>query len=93
MSEHTQRRSQSGPVTVRPDDPRYGDLARRGSRRFSGKPDYVQLVGSTGQVVEAVQDAVREQLQVAVRSGGHCLGILVFSHKEVTVNERRFPGC
>ena len=61
MSEHTQRRSRSGPVTVRPDDPRYGDLARRGSRRFEGKPDYVQLVGSTGQVVEAVQDAVRER--------------------------------
>jgi FAD/FMN-containing dehydrogenase len=74
MAEHTtHRRSQWGPVTVRPDDPRYGDLARRGSRRFSGKPDYVQLVGSTGQVVEAVQDAVREQLRVAVRSGGHCL--------------------
>ncbi len=52
MSEHTQRRLQWGPVTVRPDDPRYGDLARRGSRRFTGKPDYVQLVGSTGQVVE-----------------------------------------
>jgi hypothetical protein len=77
MSEHTQRRSHSGPVTVRPDDPRYGDLARRGSRRFEGKPDYVQLVGSTGQVVEAVQDAVREQLRVAVRSGGHCLEAFV----------------
>ena len=77
MSEHTQRRSQSGPVTVRPDDPRYGDLARRGSRRFPAKPDYVQLVGSTGQVVEAVQDAVRKQLRVAVRSGGHCLEAFV----------------
>ena len=77
MSEHTQRRSQSGPVTVRPDDPRYGDLARRGSRRFPGKPDYVQLVGSTGQVVEAVQDAVLKQLRVAVRSGGHCLEAFV----------------
>jgi FAD/FMN-containing dehydrogenase len=37
----------------------------------------VQLVGSTGQVVEAVQDAVRKQLRVAVRSGGHCLEAFV----------------
>jgi hypothetical protein len=77
MSEDTRRRSQSGPVTVRPDDPRYGDLAGRGSRRFSGQPDYVQLVRSTQQVVDAVQDAVRQRLRVAVRSGGHCLEAFV----------------
>jgi hypothetical protein len=60
-------------VTVTPDDPRYADLAGRGSRRFAGKPDYVRLVCSTEQVVDAVQDAVRRRLRVAVRSGGHCL--------------------
>ena len=62
------------PEKVGPDDPRYGDLVRRGfNKRFAGKPDYVRPVGSTEQVVEAVQDAVRDNLRVAVRSGGHCL--------------------
>jgi hypothetical protein len=64
---------QAKAVTVGPDDPRYADLAGRGSRKFAGKPDYVRLVCSTEQVVDAVQDAVRQGLRVAVRSGGHCL--------------------
>jgi len=59
---------------IGPDDLRYADLVRRGvNKRFAGKPDYVRLVGSTSQVVDAVQEAVRDQLRVAVRSGGHCL--------------------
>jgi hypothetical protein len=58
---------------VGPDDPRYGDLVGRASKRFAGKPDDVRVVCSSEQVVQAVQDAVREQLRVAVRSGGHCL--------------------
>lgn len=62
------------PDRIGPDDPRYADLVRRGfNKRFAGKPDFVRLVGSTEQVVAAVQDAVREQGRVAVRSGGHCL--------------------
>jgi aclacinomycin oxidase len=62
------------PEKVGPHDPRYGDLVRRGfNKRFAGNPDYVRLVGSTKQVVDAVQDAVRDKLRVAVRSGGHCL--------------------
>jgi hypothetical protein len=64
---------QAKAVTVEPGDPRYADLVGRGSRRFAGKPDYVRLVCSTEQVVDAVQDAVRRRLRVAVRSGGHCL--------------------
>jgi len=65
-------RSQS--PRVGPDDPRYADLVRRGfNKRFAGRPDYVRLVGSTEQTVDAVQDAVRDGLRVAVRSGGHCL--------------------
>jgi aclacinomycin oxidase len=68
------RRPRVGPDKVGPDDPRYADLVRRGfNKRFAGKPDYVRLVGSTEQVVNAVQDAVRDELRVAVRSGGHCL--------------------
>ena len=69
------------PEKVGPHDPRYGELVRRGfNKRFAAKPDYVRLVGSTGQVVDAVQNAVRDKLRVAVRSGGHCL--------EGFVNER-----
>ena len=67
-------RPRVGPDKVGPEDPRYADLVRRGfNKRFAGKPDYVRLVGSTAQVVDAVQDAVREKLRVVVRSGGHCL--------------------
>jgi FAD/FMN-containing dehydrogenase len=63
---------------VRPDDPRYRDLLRRGfNKRFSGAPDYVRLVASTGEVVAAVQQAVREGARLGVRSGGHCLDGLV----------------
>ena len=72
VAEHTQA-SPAGPATVGPDDPRYGDLVGRASKRFTGKPDDVRVVCSSEQVVQAVQDAVREQLRVAVRSGGHCL--------------------
>src|SRR4029079_5360292 len=45
----------------------------RGSKRFAGTPDYVRLVNSTDEVVAAVQDAVREQRRLAVRSRGDCL--------------------
>ena len=63
---------------IGPGDPRYADLIRRGfNKRFASKPDYVRLVGSTLQVVGAVQDAVREGLRLSVRSGGHCLEGLV----------------
>jgi aclacinomycin oxidase len=62
------------PDKVGPGDPRYAHLLRRGfNKRFAGKPDYVRLVGSTAEVVDAVQDAVRDKLRLAVRSGGHCL--------------------
>lgn len=66
------------PDRIGPDDPRYADLVGRGfNKRFVGRPDVVRLVSSTQQVVEAVQDAVRERLRVVVRSGGHCLEGLV----------------
>jgi len=70
MSEHT------GVDTsvVRPDDPRYSELLQRNfNRRFTGKPDYVRLVASTAQVVQAVQQAVHDGLRLAARSGGCCL--------------------
>jgi FAD/FMN-containing dehydrogenase len=59
---------------VGPDDVRYADLANRGAnKRFAGRPDYVHLVSSPEQVVEAVQQAVDNGLRVVARSGGHCL--------------------
>jgi aclacinomycin oxidase len=59
---------------IRPDDPRYAELIRRGfNKRFEGKPDYIRLVGATEDVVDAVQSAVRDGGRFAVRSGGHCL--------------------
>ncbi|MBE1593494.1 FAD-binding protein [Nonomuraea angiospora] len=61
-----------GPVTVRPGDLRYDNLLRGNNFRFAGRPDEIRVVGSTGQVVRAVQDAVRTGRRVAVRSGGHC---------------------
>ncbi len=65
-------------MKIGPNDPRYTYLAGRGfNKRFAGKPDYVRLVHSTEQVVEAVQDALRDNARVTVRSGGHCLEGLV----------------
>lgn len=62
-----------GPVKVGPNDPRYPSLTRRGcNARFVGRPEYVRVVGSTEQVVSAVQQAVQEGKRIAVRSGGHC---------------------
>ncbi|MEP6574401.1 MAG: BBE domain-containing protein [Gemmatimonadota bacterium] len=59
---------------IRPDDPRYADLIRRGvNKRFEGKPDIVYLAGSVEQVIAAVEDSVRRKIRVVVRSGGHCL--------------------
>jgi hypothetical protein len=67
-----------GPVKIRADDPRYADLVRRGfNKRFVSQPDYVQLVGSTEEVIDAVQDAARNDVRIGVRSGGHCLDGLV----------------
>jgi aclacinomycin oxidase len=61
-------------LKIGPNDPRYTVLVQRGFyKRGTGKPDYIHVVGSTEQVIEAVQDAVRNGLRLAVRSGGHCL--------------------
>src|SRR5262245_60843318 len=68
----------TGPERIGPEDARYAELVARGfNKRFSGRPDYVRVVGSTEQVVVAVKEAVRDGLRLAVRSGGHCLGGLV----------------
>jgi FAD/FMN-containing dehydrogenase len=67
------------------DDPRYEDLIRRSlNKRFSGRPDYVRLVGSVEQVAEAIEDAIIEGKRFAVRSGGYCLESFV-ANSEVRV--------
>ncbi|MBT2207954.1 FAD-binding oxidoreductase [Actinomadura sp. NEAU-AAG7] len=53
-------------------DPRFPSLASRGyNRRFVGDPDHVWVVGTTEDVVTAVQRAVDTGRRVAVRGGGH----------------------
>ena len=65
-------------VTVTPSDPRYADLQLRGyNRRTTSNPDVVYLVSNTAQVVNAVNRAVADGKQIAIRSGGHCLDGLV----------------
>jgi hypothetical protein len=59
---------------ILPDDPRYlAVLEKRFNKRFRGSPEYVRLVGSTDQVISAVQEAVSEGKRLAITSGGHCL--------------------
>jgi aclacinomycin oxidase len=61
-----------GPVTVAADDPRYENMVESYNHRFVGRPDYVCLVSTTDQVVDAVNKAVAAGKRIAVRSGGHC---------------------
>ncbi len=59
---------------IGPGDPRYAALVQRGfNKRFVGQPDYIRVVDSTDQIIDAVEDVVRNKLRLAVRSGGHCL--------------------
>jgi len=63
-----------GGALITPQDARYQELLRRNfNRRFEGKPEYVRLVGSADQTVQAVQEAVDRKLRVVARSGGCCL--------------------
>jgi aclacinomycin oxidase len=62
------------PERVGPDDPRYRAVVeKRFNKRFVAAPDYVRVARSTGDVVGAVGDAVRENRRIVVTSGGHCL--------------------
>jgi aclacinomycin oxidase len=66
--------TRSEPIRIGPDDPRYlAVVEKRFNKRFIARPDYVRLVSSTGQMVAAVEEAVRDGRRLAVTSGGHCL--------------------
>ncbi|MFI7707740.1 FAD-binding oxidoreductase [Nonomuraea sp. NPDC049480] len=76
-----------GPVVVRPGDPRYDDLTvRRTNHRFRPRPGYFHVVGSTEQVVAAVNEAVRAGRRVTVRSGGHCYENFVGDGAQVVID-------
>jgi FAD/FMN-containing dehydrogenase len=63
---------QSQAVRVGPSDPRYHALGIGFNQRWVGKPAYIQLVGSTRDVIVAVREAQRRGLRITVRGGGHC---------------------
>lgn len=61
---------------VRPGDGRYPALSRGFNQRWLAHPEYVRLVTSTKDAVDAVTEAVRDKdaagKRITVRSGGHC---------------------
>jgi len=59
-------------VRIGPSDPRYHTLSMGFNQRWVGTPAYIQVVGSTAQVVATVREAVRRGLRITVRGGGHC---------------------
>ena len=59
-------------VRVGRSDPRYRTLTMGFNQRWVGEPAYIQVVGSTGQVVNTLREAVRNRLRITVRGGGHC---------------------
>jgi len=59
---------------IPPTDPRYRAVVdKRFNKRFVAAPEYVRLAHSTGDVVAALGDAVREGRRLVVTGGGHCL--------------------
>ncbi|GII76221.1 FAD-linked oxidase [Sphaerisporangium rufum] len=62
-----------GPSTITRDDPRYDSMLRGTNHRHVGSPDYIRVVTTTAQVVDAVNEAVAAGRPIAVRSGGHGL--------------------
>jgi FAD binding domain-containing protein/berberine-like enzyme len=58
-------------TVITKDDPRYQSMLRGMNHRWVGSPDYVRVVTSTEDVVDAVGIAVAQGKQIAVRSGGH----------------------
>ena len=64
----------SDAVRIDPGQTRYeAVLNRQFNKRFTARPDYILIAGSTEQVAGAVQEAVNEQRRLVVTSGGHCL--------------------
>jgi hypothetical protein len=80
-------------TTIGAGDPRYRAVVdKRFNKRFGASPDYVRLVGSSDQVVEAVQEAVSEGRRLVVTSGGHCLGGFVSDLRDAFQHPFHSPG-
>lgn len=62
----------TGTSIVLPDDPRFGAVTRGFNQRWVADPAHVRLCGNSADVVAAVESAVRDELRITVRSGGHC---------------------
>lgn len=62
---------------VRPGDARYVGLQTGNNQRFRATPDYVRLIASTDDAVNAVEEASRTGKRVSVRGGGHCFADFV----------------
>ncbi|MEU7587809.1 FAD-binding protein [Micromonospora sp. NPDC049230] len=63
---------------VTPGDARYPDVVVGNNQRFVATPEAVFFAGSTQQVLDAVQKAVRAGKRISVRSGGHCYADFVY---------------
>ena len=66
-------------ATITPNDPRYIDLVVGNNTRWVARPDYVRVVHSTQQVVDAVREAVRSHKRLSIHGGGHCYADFVFN--------------
>ncbi|MFZ1529868.1 MAG: FAD-binding protein [Ferruginibacter sp.] len=54
-------------------DQRYDELRKGFNKRISRSPQIIALCYNTAGVQEAVQYAVKSNLKIAVKSGGHCM--------------------
>ncbi len=71
---------------VRPGDPQY-ELLRRGfNRRIDRRPALIAPCRSTAEVAEAVREAAKLRLPVAVKSGGHCMEGFSVNNNGLVVN-------
>ena len=83
----TSNTSPIGPVTIGPDDPRYPELTSGMNRRWVSQPDYIRMVNTTSQVVEAVQESVDNGKRISVQGGGHCYANFVHNPEvKVVIN-------
>ncbi|GLF98498.1 FAD-binding oxidoreductase [Streptomyces yaizuensis] len=72
-------------TTILPGDDRYQELTVGHNTRWVGTPDTIKVVHTTGQVVQAVQEAVNADKRIAVRGGGHCYADFVFNPEVQTL--------
>lgn len=76
--------------TVTPEDARYPDMIRgHGNNRHVASPEAIRIPSTTEQVVEIVEEAVRDGKRIALRSGGYCFANLVFNDESEIIVDLR----